>query len=446
MGRQIIPRHPPPRDAAERRERDRALIEIALFGFLAGTLASALSVVLLIVGLTAATYVATTMITALRVHPAALGPADRAARRLGIAAALLTAAAAIVGLRIGAPGSGGELVPTFAVAIAASAAVGSSTALALLASARGLARLGAGRRRQRDALAAGRHASARRLEAGAQRRREGRDLVDEIADADAALERLKVAFLGLGAARDGLVAKLQALGDAAQTPLGVEIRRARDEIATKLELGERVLVAAEAAAFRLACNEPLRRLARRRPSEATLGLEHLESASGAPSATILARLDPAAAALRAFLHDIAVARRTLDSLAARRPARIPAGSDEDPWMLAATDLAALHGAFTAVLERVEVVQIRHAARATIAEVAEAADAVAKSARSRGEGQTELEALAAEVTRAEAAAIMATPIESDARSLTAALARSTAALAQTDGASLDELLAALRAIA
>ena len=90
--------------------------------------------------------------------------------------------------------------------------------------------------------------------------------------------------------------------------------------------------------------------------------------------------------------------------------------------------------------------MRHAARATIAEVAEAAGAVAKSARSRGEGQAELEALAAEVTRAEAAAIMATPIESDARALTAALARSTAALAQTDGASLDELLAALRAIA
>ena len=402
--------------------------------------------VLLIVGLTAATYVATTMITALRAHAAALGPTDRAARRLGIAAALLTAGVAIVGLRIGAPGSGGELVPTLAVAIAASAALGSSTACALLASARGLAALGAGRRRRLAALAAGHHASARRLEAGDRRRRDGGDLVDEIADADAALSRLKVAFGGLAAARDGLAEKLHALGDAPGTPLGVEIRRARAEIDTKLELGERVLLAAEAAAFRLACNEPLRRLARRRPSEATLGLEHLHSAAGAPSAEILARLDPAATALRGFLHEIAVARRALDALAWRRPASIPAGSNEDPWTLAAADLTALHGAFTAVLERVEVVQIRHAARATIAEVAEAAGAVAKSARSRGEGQTELEALAAEVTRAEAAAIMATPIESDARTLTAALARSTAALAQTDGASLDELLAALRSIA
>jgi hypothetical protein len=403
-------------------------------------------VVLLIVGLTAATYVAMTMITALRGHVAARGLADRSARRLGIAAALLTAAVALVGLRIGAAGAGGELVPTLAVAIAASAALGSSTACALLASARGLSALGAGRRRRAHALAAGRHASARRLEAGARRRREGGDLVDEIADADAALSRLKVAFAGLAAARDGLIEKLRGLGDAAQTPLGVEIRRARDEITTKLELGERVLVAAEAAAFRLACNEPLRRLARRRPSEATLGLEHLHGAAGAPSAEILARLDPAAAALRAFLSDITVARAALDALAQRRPASISAGGDEDPWTLAAADLNALQGAFTAVLERVEVVQIRHAARATIAEVAEAAGAVAKSARSRGEGQTELEALAAEVTRAEAAAIMATPIESDAKTLTAALARSTAALAQTDGASLDELLAALRSIA
>lgn len=402
--------------------------------------------VLLIVGLTAATYVATTMITALRARPSALATADRAARRVGIAAALVTVGLAAVGLRIGASGSGGELIPTFAVAIAAATALGSSTACALLATARGITALGAGRRRRVAGLAAGRHEGARRLEAGQRRRLEGGDLVDEIADADAALERLKIALGGLTAARDGLVEKLRALDQAPTTPLGVEIRRAHDEIATKLELGARVLFAAESAAFRLACNEPLRRLARRRPSEATLGLEHLESATSASSSEILARLDPAASALRAFLKDIAAARRALQALTARRPAAIPPGSDEDPWTLADNDLTALRGAFQAVLERVEVVQVRHAARATIAEVAEAAGAVAKSARSRGEGQSELEALAAEVTRAEAAAIMATPIESDAKALTAALARSTAALTQSDGASLDELLAALRSIA
>ena len=404
--------------------------------------------VLLIVGFTAATYVATTIITALRVATPALalaGP-DRAARRLGIATALLAAGLAAVGLRIGAGGSGGELIPTFTVAIAASTALGSSAACALLATARGLAALGAGRRRRLGALAAGRRAGARRLEAGNRRRLEGGDLIDEIADADAALDRLKNALGGLTGARDGLVEKLRSLDHAPLTPLGVEIRRAHDEIATKLELGARVLFAAETAAFRLACNEPLRRLARRRPSETTLGLEHLDSAEGTPSSEILARLAPASTALHAYLSEIAAARRALEPLAARRPSNVPAGSDEDPWTLAASDLTALHDAFKAVLDRVEVIQIRHAARATIAEVAEAAGAVAKSARSRGEGQTELEALAAEVTRAEAAAIMATPIESDARSLTAALARSTAALAQTDGASLEELLAALRAIA
>jgi hypothetical protein len=446
VGRQIVPRQAPPRDAAQRREGDRSLIEIALFGFLAGTLASALSVVLLIIGLTAATYVAMTIVTALRVHPAALGPADRAARALGIATALLTLGLAFAGLRLGPPGAGGELIPSLAVAIAASAALGSSAACTLLASARGLTVLGAGRRRRLDALADAERHAAQRLEAKTRRRLEGGDLVDEVADAGAALDRLKIALGGLAAARDGLVEKLRSLGDAAATPLGVEIRRARDEIATKLELGERVLFAAEAAAFRLACNEPLRRLARRRPSEATLGLEHLHSAAGAPSVDVLARLDPAASALRAFLAEIAAARVALDPLAEGRPPSIPAGGDEDPWTLARNDLAALHDAFTAVLERVEVVQVRHAARATIAEVAEAAGAVAQSARSRGEGQTELEALAAEVTRAEAAAIMATPIDSDARTLTAALARSTAALAQSDGASLDELLAALRSIA
>ncbi len=402
--------------------------------------------VLLIVGLTAVTYVAMTLITALRGHAAALGPADRAARTLGIAAAILTAAFTLVGLRIGPVGSGGELVPTVAAAIAAATALGSSTACALLAGTRGLSALGAVRRRRFEALTAGRQQHALRREATIRRRLDGGDLVDEIADANTALDRLKVALRSLTAARDGLASKLDGLGDAADTALGREVSRAHTEVNLKLELGERVLIAAESAAFRLACNEPLRRLSRRRPSEATLGLERLLGAASAPSAEVLARLEPAASALRAFLDEIASARIALDVLASRHPASITPGSDEDPWTLAHRDLTALDDAFSAVLERVEVVHVRHAARATIAEVAEAAGAVAQSARSRGEGQTELEALAAEVTRAEAAAIMATPIESDARSLTAALARSTAALGQSDGASLDELLGALRSIA
>ena len=402
--------------------------------------------VLLIVGLTAATYVAMTLTTALRGHAAGLGPADRAARALGITTALLTAGLALVGLRIGPVGSGGELVPTVAAAIAAAAALGSSTACALLAGTRGLAALGEGRRRRIEMLTAGQRRDARWREATIRRRLDGGDLASEIADATTALDRLKVALRGLTAARDGLASRLAGLDGAGDTPLGVEIRRAHDEVNLKLELGERVLAAAESAAFRLACNEPLRRLSRRRPSEATLGLERLHGAAGAPSAEVLARLDPAATALRAYLAEIAAARGALDALASRRPAGITPGSEEDPWTLARSDLGALHAAFSAVLERVEVVHVRHAARATLAEVAEAAGAVAQSARSRGEGQTELEALAAEVTRAEAAAIMATPIESDAKALTAALARSTAALGQSDGASLDELLGALRSIA
>jgi len=403
-------------------------------------------VVLLVVGLTAVTYVATTLVTALRVLPGARGPADRAARALGITTAILTAGLAIVGLRLGSAGVSGELIPTLAMAVTASAALGSSAACALLASARGLNVLGAGRRRRLGALAAGERKRARILEARHRHRLTGGDLVDEIADAEAALERLKAALAGLKAARDGLKEKLHGLGAVATSPLGVEIRLAQEEVAAKLALGQRVFFAAESAAFRLACNEPLRRLSRHRPSEATLGLEHLNSAEGAPSAEVLARIDPAARALHAYLIEIAAARNALMALEARRPSSIEPNSNEDPWELARTDLVTLNEAFSSLLERVEVVQVRHAARATIAEVAEAAGAVAQSARSRGEGQTELEALAAEVTRAEAAAIMATPIESDAKALTQALARSTAALAQADGASLDELLAALRSIA
>ncbi len=401
--------------------------------------------VLLIVGLTAATYVAMTLVTALRRNVPALGSADRAARALGITTALLTVVLSLAGLRIGPVGSEGELVPTVAAAISASAALGSSTACALLVGARGLAALGAGRRRRLEALTAGQRRDARWREATIRRRLEGHDLASEVTDADAALERLKVALRGLTAARDSLAEKLAGLGDARGRPSASRSATpttrstSSSSWASASSPPPRPPPFASPATSLCAAFPPP-------PQRGHLGLERLESAAGAPDAEILARLAPAATALRTFLAEIAAARAALDALAARRPASIPEGSEEDPLALAHRDLAALHDAFSAVLARVEVVQVRHAARATIAVVAEAAGAVAQSARSRGEGQSELEALAAEVTRAEAAAIMATPIESDAKALTAALARSTAALGQSDGASLDELLEALRSIA
>ncbi len=156
--------------------------------------------VLLIVGLTAVTYVATTLVTALRVLPGARGPADRAARALGITTAILTAGLALVGLRVGPSGSSGEFVPALALAVTASAALGSSAACALLASARGLTALGAGRRRRLEALAKGERSRARRLEAQRRHRLAGGDLVEEIADADAPLEPLTPALAGLRAA------------------------------------------------------------------------------------------------------------------------------------------------------------------------------------------------------------------------------------------------------
>src|SRR4051812_33990746 len=112
------------------------MVEVSFFGRLIGTLASELSVVLVIVGLTAVTYVASTLIAAMRALPGPPG-AERAARRFGVAVTGAAALAALVGLRVGGLGRGGELVPTAAILIAGAAALGAVSAGLRFAGARG---------------------------------------------------------------------------------------------------------------------------------------------------------------------------------------------------------------------------------------------------------------------------------------------------------------------
>src|SRR5436190_1254471 len=107
------------------------MIEIQLFGWLLVTLPTAVSVVLLIVSLSSVTYLAMTLIPALRSG----AEEHRLARLLGMASALGAFAAAIAGLRVGVLGAGGELIPTLAVSVAAAAACGASTAFVALGAA-----------------------------------------------------------------------------------------------------------------------------------------------------------------------------------------------------------------------------------------------------------------------------------------------------------------------
>jgi hypothetical protein len=423
------------------------MIEISIFGVLFGTLTSALSVVLVIVALTSVTYVAMTLITALRTRafaPEIAGGALRRARLIGVSAAVHSAGVALFGLLVGSAGSGGELIPTLSVIIAGAAALGSMTAGARLFG----ARVGLSLKEARAARALGRSAAAqaetRLLEAENKRRHEGADLQDEAAEAEAALARLRSALQKLAATRDEIAAALDQGGGALASDLSAEYRRAQDEVKMKLEIGERILAAAEAATFRLACNAPLRRLVRRRPKEALLGIERLDTEKGS-SLPEQASLEPAVIALSSFLGEIREARGALDALERKRPADIKPHSEEDAWYLAQQDLDALEDAYAAVLSRVEVVRVRRAAEATMEEVADAAGALSATAKGLSADQAEISELATEVTRAETAVVMATPVESDPGAITLALSRCTAALDRSDGASLDELLKALRSI-
>jgi len=434
------------------------MIEISLFGVLVGTLRSAVLLVLVLVALTSVTYLSMTLITAIRAIPGPrpLSPAaQRRARLLGLSAAIAGAGLALAGLRVGSAGSTGEFIPTLAVIITGAAALGSATACALLGAARGVLHLEASRAARAWAIEQRAATTAKRLAAENRRRLEGDDLRDEEAEAYAALERLRGALTQLADTHAEIHDKLTRSDP--ESEIAAEYRRTEDAVATKLELGERVLGAAEAAAFRLACNGPLRRLSRRRPREALLGLERLEQASGREAEAVSdAALDRARTAIAAFLGEIREARRALVAVGERRPVSMgsPGGgpgsvnptSDEDPFALAQADLDALEEAFTAVLSRVEMIRVRRSAEATFSKVAVAASAVSTSGKGIGADQAEIEALAMEVARAEAAVVMATPIESDAGSIAVALSRCAAALDLRSSASLDELLKALRAIA
>ncbi|WP_437753857.1 hypothetical protein [Sorangium sp. So ce1389] len=437
------------------------MIDVSLLGWLVVTLTSPLSLVLLLVALGAAAYVGLTALEA--------APPQRGARAVGTGAAACTLAAGMVGLRVGA--GAGAVVPTAAVGIAAAAALGAIAACAWTFGARGAAALGAARvRRSAAALRAG--DERRRLLAASQRAYiEGDDLAAETAAADAAVARLRAAVEALADARAALQAKRDAArggggpGDeggegeggamdgprAEQRPteasaLAEDLARACDEAALKLSMGQRVLAAAEAAALRVACNAPLRRLLRRRPREATQALATLGAGA----------LAPAAASVEAFLGEVRAARDEVAAIAAQRASDgadgasdgadgVTDGSDPEqrPAALALRELAAMESAYGALLERLRLAELHASTRASVKQVESAAGALSAAARAAALDPAELDALVTEIARAESAVAAAAPEAGGSRALAEALAAGSLALDRSDATSLSELIAALR---
>lgn len=407
------------------------MVELTLFGWFIAVLSSAASVALVVVALSAAAFVGFSVLSSLA------SPRDkRLFMGAAIAGAGLVFVVSLAGLRAGG------FVATIAVGAALSAAVGSAIGCLGAIASFGAARLRSARAQQKASLREADAARLRAIEAGKQRFLTGGDLRTEVLEAQAAVEKLRAGLAKLEGVEADLIQKLEA--EPAKS-VAEELTRLRGEVAVKIDLGRRVLAAAEVAAFRLACFEPLRRLLRRRPEEAT-GL----LSSAATLAELEGRLDLCTEAIKAFLDDVAGARADIDALEEKRPAKPSApetSSDQsaaaDPLSRARNELSAIEAAYRAVLERTDVIRLRLATRAGMEEVASAAGAVSDSARMSGLNEGELKKLVGEVARAESTMSISAPDGADLRALSDALSRSADALDREDTTSLDELLRAMR---
>ena len=430
------------------------MIEITFLGQIVATLAGALAFVSLLLVVATGAYVLGTAAKGLEALPAPRGvPALVLASR----ARILRAVAAILGLItfgfvIATATVGGTLgTLTFAVTLGALAR-GGTLALSMLAMRTAAKRQGA-RVAKAEALAASRARQTAALQATAKKRLAGDDLRAEIQAADAALGRLREALVALVDTRAALGQKLAT----AKEPNGVarlepEVARLRDELTSRIELGERVLVAAEAATFRLACAMPIKRLVRRRPAEIA-GLD--PNAPGDPGA----RLAAATAAIDGYLAAIAEARAELEGVAARRPAVMPVLADDDdddddendkrpkdPLAHARADLDVIESAYRSLRERAEITRLGLQAQKGLAEVASAAGVVSKQARAFGLDERDFGLLLDDVARAERVSSIEPPVrDGDLRTLVDALSRGTSALDQDDRASLGGVVAALRSL-
>lgn len=442
------------------------MIEISLFGVLAGTLVSGLSLVFLLVALGAAAYLGLTTLTATlrlgagRSAPSGAGTALRAlgarwSPRAGAAASLVALGLALAGLRFhDAASAAGSWLFTIAVALTASTATGAWCAALSLAGLRAVATLADRSAERRRQMEGARRAAAQAIEAKSALFLAGDDLRTEVQLAETALAQLGAALAaleeigaGLRARRDsdesgaGAGARADASGGAAPGGGALDAERAEldGDVARKIEVGRRIQAEAEIAVFRLRCQEPLRRLVRRRPREATAALGNAATSREALRAT--AR--EARPAVERFLAEARRTREELAGLARARPAHLDAADPDDALARAEREIAAIEAAYAAVLRRVEDVVLRLDADAGLRDVASAAGALSPSAEIAGLDESELDQLITEVARADAALSIGLPGELEARGVSEALARGTDALVRNDGRSLDDLIRTMK---
>lgn len=426
------------------------MIEITFLGQLVATLSGFVAFALLLLAIAAAAFVLATASTGLAALPPPGGSRDRSRWelrvRLSFWLGLLAALGAFLGVM--ATLSMGTTLVTAVFGLAFAALVRSSFSAFFLLSSRSLLSLGARRVRRAKAALAARESKALAAAKEKARKLEGKDLEEEVADADAALERLRDALATLVDTRAALGQKLALNGKpGAAAKLDPDVQRLRDELSQRIDLGKRVLIAAEEAAFRLACAMPVKKLVRRRPVDLG-GLD--PRASGDPRA----RIDAAIGSIDGYLAAIREARAELDAIGQRRPTLPPPGEEEtrpgaeavDPLERASRDIDAIESAYRALRERAELARLGLSAVAGMAEVATAAGEVSARAGSFGLDDREKALLLDDLARVERATALEVPFgEEDVRVLARAVDRGASALDEDDRASLADLVTAFGAI-
>lgn len=417
------------------------MIDITFLGQLVATLASVSAFLALTGVVGAAAYVLSTAATAIERLP---GPGALVARgqplpprgfswTLGTITGFVSFVLALATLRIG----GG--IATFVFAIALGAVARSSVVLVSVLGARMGARMARHRQTRVRELAEWRAQKAAELNEATRKRLQGEDLSTEVARADASLGKLREALTTLVNTRAALADKLKAaLDSGGNVSLVADMVRMRDDMDVRIDLGQRVLRAAETAVARLAYAMPVKKLVRRRPMEIS-GLDPNVPGDYA------ARIQAAIAAIDAYLLMTDQARAEIAKIEAERPALEHDEGTESLPVRARREVEAIASAYRAVRERADLVRLGLRARDGMARVASAAGEVSV----RAEGQTderEVHLLLDDIARAnQTTAEDFIGGDEHVKALATALARGAKALSGDDRASLGEVVDALQSM-
>ncbi len=417
------------------------MIDITFLGQLVATLASVGAFLAFAGVLGAAAYVLSTAAMAIERLPGAGALVVRGqtttrnslAWTLGTIAGVLSFVLTLATLRVG--GVLGTLV--FGVALGALAR--SSVALVGVLGARAGVRLARGRMARAKALVEWREQKAAEANEANRKRLLGEDLSSEVSNADAALGKLRQALDTLVNTRAALADKLKgALESGGNVSLVADMVRMRDDMDARIDLGKRVLGAAQAAVARLAYSIPVKKLVRRRPTEIS-GLDPRIPGNYAM------RIDAAITAIDSYIVVIGGARAEIDSIETERPAVESANPDEALPVRARREIDAIASAYASLRERADLVRLGLRAHEGMAQVASAAGEV--SIRAEGQvDQRDVNLLLDDVARAnQTTAADFIGGDEHVRTLAAALARGAKALSGDDRASLGEVVEALQSM-